>query len=278
MPDQGSTSQLSTAKRAGGDFVDSTAFEWFSRAGFLARGAVYAVIGILALKVAVGHGGKLESQKGALHTVANQPFGKVLLGLVAVGLGGYALWRFARAALGRGPEGSDKGLERVAALGSGLVYAGLCVLAVQILLGAGSSSGSSPKKSTAGVPGWPGGAWLVGIAGIVLIGIGLYQAYRGISQKFFDDSKVEEMSPPVKKWVGWAGTAGHVARGVVFALSGIFLIKAAVEYDPNKAVGLDGALAKLVQHSYGPYLLGMVAAGLVAFALFTFADARYRKI
>src|SRR3954454_21717874 len=111
MPDSGSTSQIRstkhTAERAGGDFVDSPPFEWLSRAGFVARGAVYAVIGILALKVAAGQGGKLESQKGALRTVAKQPFGKVLLVLVAVGLGGYALWRLARAAVGRGPEETD---------------------------------------------------------------------------------------------------------------------------------------------------------------------------
>src|SRR5580765_7808227 len=92
---------------AGNSFVQSTAFEWLSRAGFVARGLIYAIIGLLALKVALGHGGKLTDQQGALHTVAHQPFGKLLLTLVAIGLGGYSLWRFVRAAIGHGPEGSD---------------------------------------------------------------------------------------------------------------------------------------------------------------------------
>ncbi len=100
------------------------AFELLSRAGFVARGLVYGIIGILALKLALGHGGKLTNQQGALHTVAHQPFGKVLLTLVAIGLGGYSLWRLVRAAIGHGPEGSDSGFDRVAALASGIVYGG----------------------------------------------------------------------------------------------------------------------------------------------------------
>ncbi len=111
-----------------------------------------------------------------------------------------------------------------------------------------------------------------------MIGIALYQGYRGVTQKFFDDSKVEEMSPHMKKWIATIGTVGHLARMVVFGLVGVFLIKAAIDYNPSKAVGLDGALAKLEHHSYGPYLLGVVAAGLIAFALFSLSDARYRRI
>jgi hypothetical protein len=249
-----------------------------SRAGFVARGLIYGIIGILALKLALGHGGKLTNQQGALHTVAHQPFGKVLLTLVAIGLGGYSLWRLVRAAIGHGPEGSDSGFDRLAALASGLSYGAMCVLAVEILLGAGASSTASPKKAAAGVFGWPGGTWIVGIVGVVLLGVALYQAYRGLSQDFLDDSKTQEMTPVVRTWIGRVGTIGHVARAVVFGLVGIFLIKAAVDYNPRAAVGLDGALAKIVHRSYGPYLLGLVAAGLVAFALYSLSDARYRKI
>ena len=104
---------------------------------------------------------------------------------------------------------------------------------------------SSPKKPTAGVLGWPAGTWIVGIAGVVLFGVAAYQGYRGISKDFLDDSKTEEMSPGMQKWITWIGTFGHLARMVVFGLVGIFLFKAAVDYNPNKAVGLDGALAKL---------------------------------
>jgi hypothetical protein len=198
--------------------------------------------------------------------------------LVAVGLGGYALWRLVRAAIGHGPEGRDDAFDRVAALASGIVYAALCVLAVEILLNARGGSTTTPKKATAGVLGWSHGTWVVGIAGGVMIGVALYQGYRGITKKFLDDSKTWEMGPHVKLVIGWLGTVGHLARMIVFGLVGIFLIKAAVDFNPRAAVGLDGALAKIVQRSYGPLALGLVAAGLVAFALYSLTDARYRKI
>jgi hypothetical protein len=242
---------------------------------------VYGIIGILALKLAFGAGGKTTDQKGALETVAQQPFGKVLLILVAVGLAGYALWRFVRAALGHGVEASnDSGFDRVAALASGVVYAGLCAIAISILVGssqASSGSGSS-KKAAGGVFGWPAGQWLVGLAGAVLIGVAAYQGYRALTKDFLKDSKTEEMSPRVREFVEWIGVVGHGARMIVFGLVGVFLIKAAIEYNPSAAVGLDGALQKLANQPYGSVLLGIVAAGLIAFALYSLSDARYRRI
>ena len=274
-----STRAMGSAGSAGESFVQSHAFEWLSRAGFVARALIYAIIGILAFKLAVGHGGKLTNQQGALHTVAQQPFGKFLLTLVAIGLGGYSLWRLVRAAIGHGPEGSDTGFERLSAFASGLAYGAMCALAIEILLSAGGGgSAGSPKKAAAGVFGWPAGVWIVGIAGGVMIGVALYQGYRGITKKFLKDSKVEQMGPRMKEWIGRLGLIGHLARMVVFGLVGIFLIKAAVDYNARAAVGLDGALAKIVHRSYGPFLLGVVAVGLIAFALYSLSDARYRKI
>jgi hypothetical protein len=272
------TSASGAARSAGNGIVRSTAFEALARAGFVARGVVYAVIGVLALQLALGYGGKITNQQGALHTVANQSFGKFLLTLVAIGLGGYSFWRLLRAALGHGPEGADSGFDRVAAAASGVAYGLMCFLAVEILMGSGGGSGASPKHATAGVLGWPGGTVIVGIAGAVMIGVALYQGYRGITKKFLEDSKTAEMGPRMKEWIGRVGTVGHLARMVVFGLVGIFLIKAAVDFRPSAAVGLDGALAKLLQQSYGSVLLGIVAAGLIAFALYSLSDARYRKI
>ena len=197
---------VTSAESAGQSFVQSRAFELLSRAGFVARASVYGIIGILALKLALGHGGKLTNQQGALHTVAHQPFGKVLLTLVAIGLGGYSLWRLVRAAIGHGPEGSDSGIDRVAAFASGIVYGGICALAVEILLGAGGSNAGNAKKTTAGVFGWPGGVWIVGIAGAVMIGVGLYQGYRGDHEEVFrrledrrDGRDREEMDRPARR-------------------------------------------------------------------------------
>ena len=278
MHDLRSSSALNPAGATGESFIQSRAFEVLSRAGFVARALVYAIIGLLALKLALGQGGKLTNQQGALHTVAHQPFGKFLLTAVAIGLAGYSLWRLVRAALGHGPEGSDSSIDRVAALASGIAYGAMCVLAIEILLGAGSGSAGNAKKTTAGVFGWPHGTWIVGIAGVVMIGVGLYQGYRGITKKFLDDSKTAEMSRRTKELISLLGTVGHLARMIVFGLIGIFLIKAAVDYNPTAAIGLDGALAKIVHRPYGPVALGIVAAGLIAFALYSLSDARYRKI
>jgi hypothetical protein len=267
---------LRNARRQGDQAANSPALGWLARAGLISRGVVYAIIGVLALKLALGDGGKATDQQGALRTIADRPFGKTLLVLVAIGLAGYALWRLVRAAVGHGAEQRDGGADRVAALASGIAYAILCVAAVKILSG-GTSSGS-PKKATGGVLDWSGGDVLVAIAGIVLIGVAGYQAYKGLKRKFLEDSKTERMSPGVERAFTALGVFGHVARAVVFALIGYGLIKAAIDYDPQKAIGLDGALRKLANASYGPVLLGVVAAGLIGFAAYSLADARYRKV
>jgi Domain of Unknown Function (DUF1206) len=258
----------------------TTGFEILARSGFVARGVIYGIIGLLAVKLALGQGGTTTNQSGALKTIAHQPFGHFLLLLTAIGLGGYALWRFVRAALGHGKEASDSGFDRLAALGSGIAYSILCYIAVSILMGSGggSSSSSNPGKAASGVLGWTGGTWLVGIAGAALIGIAGYQGYRGITRDFLKDSKTEEMSRRTREWIEWIGTFGHLARMVVFGLVGVFLLKAAIDYNPKKAVGLDGALAKLAHASYGPFVLGLVATGLVAFGIYSLSDARYRRI
>jgi hypothetical protein len=202
----------------------------------------------------------------------------MLVAILAVGLAGYAVWKLAHAVLGHGPEKEDSGFERLAALGSALVYAALCAFAVELLVHGPHKSSSSPEEATGGVLGWPGGTWLVALAGLAVIGIAAGQAYIGLKQKFLEDAKLEQMDPAVRRWYGRAGTCGYCARGVVFGLAGAFLVKAALEYDPDEAVGLDGALAKLASSPQGPVLLGIVAAGLLAFAVFSFAEARYRKI
>jgi hypothetical protein len=267
------------AEAKGEQVSRSDSFEWLARGGLLARGVVYAIIGILAIRLAFGSGGEATNQQGALQEIAQQPFGKVLLAVMAIGLAGYAIWRLVRAALGHGPEASDDTKDRVAGLASGIAYALLCGTAVQILIGSASSGGSGdPDKATGGVLDWPGGRYLVIAAGLIVVGVGADQGLKGIKKKFLEDSKTEQMSERTEKAFTAVGVAGHLARMVVFALIGWFLIDAAIDYDPDKAVGLDGALAKLSDSSQGPILLGIVAAGLIAFAAYSILDARYRRV
>jgi Domain of Unknown Function (DUF1206) len=269
------------ARSAGTTTTHSTAFEVLTRIGFIARGVIYAIIGGLAIQVATHATPKTPTnQKGALETIDKQPLGHWLLIVVAAGLGAYALWRFVQAYVGHGPEGGgdDSAFGRISAAASGVAYLAMCALAISILAGASSQSSSSPHKSTAGVLGWPGGQWIVGIAGAIFVGVALYQGYKGVSRKFLEEDKTAEMGPLVMRWITISGVIGHLARMVAFGLIGVFLIKAAVDYAPNKAVGLDGALEKLARESYGTFLLAVVAAGLIAFGLFSIAEARYRRI
>ena len=268
------------AEAAGEDVARSKHLERLARAGLVARGVVYGLIGILAIKVAFGSGGETTDQQGALKTIAGQPFGKVLLVLVAIGLAGYALWRLVRAAIGHGPEtGEDDAKDRISGVVSGIAYGALCFTAVKILIGSSSSSSSSKtEKATGGVLDWPLGRYLVIAAGLVVLGVAVDQALKGIKQKFREDAKTGEMSPGVDQAYTAVGVVGHLARAVVFALIGWFVIKAAIDYDPDKAVGLDQALAKLSSSAFGPVVLGIVAAGLIAFACYSVLDARYRRV
>ena len=268
-----------STQRGGEAVARRPEFAWLARAGLVARGVVYGIVGILALKLAVGAGGKSTNQRGALETIAHQPFGKTLLVVMVAGLAGYATWRLVLAGIGHGTRERDSALQRVAGVASGVAYAALCVTAVKILVGASSGGGAnSPKKTTGGVLDWTGGTVIVAVVGAILIAVALYQGYKGVSKKFLEDSKTGEMTHQIKRVFTALGVFGHLARMVVFGLVGYGLIKAAIDYDPRSAIGLDGALSKVSHQSYGPLLLGVVAAGLIGFAVYSIADARYRKI
>jgi hypothetical protein len=253
--------------------------KWLARLGMLCSGLLWLVVGVLAVEVALGAGGKTTDRTGALHEIAQESWGKALLVVIAIGFAGYALWRFLASALGRKLE-TDEELgwgKRLWYLARGAFYAFLCYTAVAILLGAGSGSGGE-KKHTEAVLDWPGGRWLVVAIGVALAAWGLGSAYRGVSRSFKDDLHTERMSVRARTWATRAGVVGYLARAVVFVLAGIFLIRAGIEYDPDEAIGLDGALQKLAHQSFGPLLLGVVAAGLVAYGLFYFVRAAYREV
>jgi hypothetical protein len=263
---------------------------WYAvlaRTGLVAKGVSYGLVGVLAVALALGAGGQATSRQGALEKLASNGLGKVVLALLAIGFAAYAIWRFVQAVAEREDpgDGETKGAakkwgKRAGYVGRGLIYAGLTASTVKILLGSGGGQSQTGKahKTTAMVLSWPAGTWLVGIAGAVVVGVGLWNLYRGVARKFEDRWRTGEMGEQARKWGARAGLVGHVARAVVFSLIGIFLAKAAIDYNPKDAIGLDGALRKLSDAGYGPYLLGLTAAGLVAYGLYCFVDARYRDV
>lgn len=252
-----------------------------ARVGLVAKGVSFALVGVLAMKLAFGDGGKATSRQGALATIADEGFGKVVLVLLALGFAAYAIWRFADAAFGPSDEdddGAKKIGKRLGYAGRGAIYGGLTYTTIKLVADSGGqqSQNQEARKATAQVLDWPAGTWLVGIAGLCLIGAGVYNAYRGVGKKFLEHWR-KNLGESARKWGTRAGVAGLLARGVVLTLIGVFLVKAAVDYDPKEAIGLDGALQKLVSQSHGPVLLGLVALGLLAYAVFCFAESRYRE-
>jgi uncharacterized protein DUF1206 len=253
---------------------------WFVRSGYVAYGVVYGAVGVLALQAAFGGGGKTTSQEGAFRSILFAPLGRILLGLIAIGLLGYALWRLFQAIFDPDAEGADAG-GIASRLGHGLDGAFHLILAItagQLVLGLGGGDGGSPDDWTARLLAQPLGRWLAVIIGAVIVGAGLYQFYAAYKAKFREELELHEMSDREKTWATRSGRLGYTARGVVFGVIGVFLMQAALQTDPDKARGLGGALQALVLQPFGPYLLGFVALGLVAYGAFMLVVARYRRI
>ncbi len=277
------TQGVAEATEAGARQAAQEAKPWverLARLGYTAKGVVYTVIGWLALMAALGLGGKTTSADGALATIAVQPAGQMLLGLVALGLAGYALWRFVQALFDPQHKGTDaKGIvKRIGYLISGIAYTGLALTSIRLLQGI-KSGGGKTQDMTARLLALPLGRFLVIAVGLALIGIGINSLYSGLKEKFEKTLRWNEMNPQEQRWAGIMGKIGLSARGIVSGIIGVFLIQAGLQANANKARGLDGALKVLSQQAYGPWLLGIVAAGLVAFGLYSMlVESRYRRV
>ena len=264
------------------DAAESTWLERLARAGLVARGVLYVVVAILALQVAGGHGEARADKQGALQTVVRQPLGRLLVLALAIGFAGYALWRFVEAAVGPRDEDDRRkaNFKRAGYAARGCLYAFFFASAVKLFIwsNAAASSQGAETDWTARILDWPGGTWLVQAAGLTAIGAGVYIGWRGLSGKFRKRLKSIEMGPVARRWVRGVGAGGMVARMLVTMTIGVLLIAAARQHDPEQAVGIDGALKRLADRSYGPVLLALVAFGLAAYGLYSFAEARYRRV
>jgi hypothetical protein len=271
-----------TAARHAGEPTDKLGSSWverLGRLGYATKGVVYAVVGALALAVAIGAGGQTTDPSGALETIGEQAFGLILLILVAVGLAGYAFWRLFQAIKDPDREGSDaRGIAvRIGHTVAALAYFGLALSAGQLAVASGGGGGS-PQDWTAWLLSQPFGQVLVIGVGVAVVGYSLSQLYQSYKAQFREYLKQGEMSARENTWITRVGRFGFAARGVVFALVGVFLVQAGLRFDPSEATGLGGALKELLRQPFGPWLLGLVAFGLIAYGLFMIAMARYRRI
>ena len=255
--------------------------ERLGRVGLAAKGVLYFVIGLLAIQVARGGGGENADTQGALSEIAQQPFGRGLLVVLALGLAAHALWRLAQAILDRDDEGEDaKGItKRLGALARGVWYGVLCWLTATRIFGeSGGGGGKTEDKATGGVLDLPAGRYLVFAAAAGFLGAALFNAYRAVTCNFEKKLETHKMGKAEQKASTTVGILGHLARFVVWSLVAAFLAKAAWEYDPKEAVGLDAALHKVAGQPYGEFLLLAVAGGLIAYSLYCFVQARYRDV
>lgn len=276
---KGSAKQASReARRA----VTTPVFEALERYGYVARGVIYIIIGVLAVQLAMGAGGKTVDPNGAIATIGAQPAGHLLLALVAVGLFGYSIWGLIRAIWNPLRRGSGvKGIvQRIGYLISAFSYGALAIVAAEYALnkpGGGSASGN-PAVISGQLFSQSNGHLLVMAFGLFWILAALGQLYVAYKADFAKDFKTSAMSSQEFKYALALGRFGYAARGVVFGLIGWFVLQAGLTATPQKAVGFDGALLKLAQGPNGPLLLAIVALGLIAFGVFSALSAKWNRV
>jgi hypothetical protein len=255
--------------------------EGAARAGLTARGVIYLLVGVLALRVAFGHGTQQADRTGALAALAQKPFGAVRGWALGVGLAGMAVWRLSEAVFGAAGAHGRKPAKRLMALIRCVFYVFVAWSVLSFAAGSGGGGRSSDTQSrdlTARALHVPAGQWLVGAAGAGIAVAGVWIGVQALRRTYADKLKLGELSPPVRRMVDVTGVGGGTARGLVFATAGAFAIRAAVDYRPDQAKGLDDTLRSFADTPFGPWLLVLVAAGLVLFGLFSFALARWRRV
>ncbi|RKN39387.1 DUF1206 domain-containing protein [Micromonospora endolithica] len=264
----------STANRT----ANSRWLELLARAGFIGYGIVHLLFAWLALQIAFGNAAADGDQSGALRTLAAQPLGRFIVIAIAVGMLAMAIWQALEAAVGHRTEGDDRTRERIFSAARTLVYLWLAWTAYKVVSNANSDSASQQQELSARLMESTGGRWLVGLAGLVLLGVGVGMVIYGVKKKFMKRLKTGEMSAKTSQLARRLGMAGYAARGTAFGITGLLVVLAAVNYDPEKARGLDAALRTLRDQSYGPILLVLVALGIAAFGVYCFLQSRYRKV
>lgn len=270
-----------TAENAVKHAAENPQLEFLERVGYVARGVLYVVMGLLALGIALGvGGGKATDLSGSLVFLIGNPFGKVVLIAMIIGLLAYSLWGFVRAIydpLHRGRDASGV-MARVGFVSSAVSYAAIALFALQILAGAGATSGDSYQKYATSILAHPLGGLITIVIGVVTLGIGVGQFVEAYRATFKQDLKGAEMTASEKSIAVGLGRFGMFARGVTFLVIGWFLIQAGIHHDAGQAHGFGGAFLFLLAQPYGRQLLGVIALGFVALGLHSLACARWIRL
>jgi hypothetical protein len=263
---------MRTARRAS----DSPVAHFLARAGLTARGAIYILVGWVAVLVALGHSSREADQQGALQLLAGKPYGLVSLWLLAIGFAGYALWRLSEAAFGvSGEPGTGP---RFKSLARAVIYAGLCYLTFTVIAGKARSQSGRQQDLTATAMQHPAGRVLVGAVGLVIVVCGIALVIEGARKKFMKHLQTARMSTKTRRAVELLGMTGTIARGVVFALVGVLVIDAAVTHKASESGGIDKALLTLRDQPFGEFLMLLAALGLLIFGVYGLCEARWRKV
>lgn len=255
--------------------------ELLERLGYVVRGALYAVMGLLALGIAVGStGGQTTDLSGALVFLIGNPLGKLVLIVAVVGLTAYALWGFTRAIYDPLRRGSDAGgyAARLGFVTSAVSYAAIVFFALQILVGSGGAAGDSTQKTISSILTHPGGGPLTALIGLVAVVVGLGQFLEAYRATFKADLKGAEMSASERTTAIRLGRFGMFSRGVIFLIIGWFLVQAGIHHDATQVQGFGGAFVFLLGQPFGRVVLGVIALGFVALGLHSFACARWIRL
>jgi hypothetical protein len=270
---------VNEARRIARRATRSDVLEVPTRAGFVGYGLLHLVVGWLAVQIAFDRPSDEGDQAGAFRTLADQPFGRVLLVVIVVGLVAMAVWQLLLAAVGHlDRHGARRTFERLASLGRTVIYTALAWTAGRVVAGSSTSSAEQQQTATAGVLAHPAGRWLVGLAGLGVLALGVGLCVYGARRMFEERLRMAEMSPSVRRAVRRLGQVGYLAKGVAFGVVGLLLTNAAVAQNAAKSRGLDAALRTVAAQPFGRFLLLVVAAGFAAFGVYCFFQARYRKM
>jgi hypothetical protein len=261
--------------RSAASWVDRLA-----RAGYAAKAVVYVIVGVLAMRLASGSSGRTTDSSGAMRSILSQPQGRALLLLVAMGLFGYALWRLVEAYADPQKRGfSPKGIAmRASYVVRGLAHGVLALQATHLVMGDSSRGGQRPDYWTGRLMDAPFGRVFVGLLGATVIGFAAYQLYRAAVARRGDDLHLDDLPPQSEGWAVPISRFGIAARGVVFGIIGIFLVRAALQHDASEAAGIGESLRAILSRPHGSVMLGIVGAGLIAYGVYQAIHARYGRI